>query len=210
MRADELNIYLDCRHNIDLCCRFLVEKAMEQTETWKPIVGYEGLYEVSSKGSIRRVDATVPVTRNGKSFVINRRGHIMKPCTSKRTGYMLVQLSAFGKVSCKSVHVLVCEAFHGPRPIGFDCAHLDGTRTNNASDNLSWVSKSENQSHRVMHGTDNRGENAYQAKLNEQMVLEVRRLKAAGKPIRQIATDMGITYHSAYDAASRRSWSHIP
>jgi hypothetical protein len=51
------------------------------------------------------------------------------------------------------VHILVCEAFHGPRPDGMDVAHGDGVRTNNRSDNLRWATRVDNFRDKREHGT---------------------------------------------------------
>src|SRR5690606_38480338 len=50
-------------------------------------------------------------------------------------------------------HVLVAEAFIGPRPEGAECLHGDGDHTNNMVSNLRWGTKSENQLDSVRHGT---------------------------------------------------------
>lgn len=183
---------------------------MDNTEIWKPVYGYEGLYEASSLGKVRRVEARVPVHRGGKVYSIVRSGRTMKPCKSKKTGYMAVQLSANGKVICRTVHSLICEAFHGARPVGHDCGHLDGTRDNNRADNLAWVSKAENQAHRVLHGTDNRGENARQSILNTATVLRIRQMRLEGLRFKEIAAQVGFPYDAVYDAATGRSWRHLP
>ena len=39
----------------------------ENVEVWKPIEGYEGLYEVSDKGNVRSKDRTI-IYNNGKKF----------------------------------------------------------------------------------------------------------------------------------------------
>lgn len=53
----------------------------------------------------------------------------------------------------KSVHVLVAELFHGPRPTGAECLHGDGDPQNNSARNLRWGTRSENQIDSVNHGS---------------------------------------------------------
>ena len=47
----------------------------------------------------------------------------------------------FGGLLC---HVLVCTAFHGPRPEGYECDHVNGNNLDWSADNLRWVTKEEN------------------------------------------------------------------
>ena len=47
----------------------------------------------------------------------------------------------FGGLLC---HVLVCTAFHGPRPEGYECDHINGNNLDWSADNLRWVTRAEN------------------------------------------------------------------
>ena len=47
----------------------------------------------------------------------------------------------FGRLLC---HVLVCTAFHGERPEGYECDHINGNNLDWSADNLRWVTKEEN------------------------------------------------------------------
>jgi hypothetical protein len=105
-------------------------------ETWKPVVGYEGLYEVSDRGRVR----TVP--------------RILKPGTLNH-GHLHVNLWINRKGKTRTVHRLVAAAFIGPCPDGQEVRHLDGNPTNNAVENLKYGTRSENLLDRVRHGTHN-------------------------------------------------------
>jgi hypothetical protein len=109
-------------------------------EEWRPISGFEGLYEVSSLGRI----ASLP-----KPTWPGRR--ILRPGT-ERGGYLYVTLRASGDQYHRKVHHLVCAAFNGPRPPGAVMRHLDGNPTNNVPSNLVWGSSSENNFDIVRHG----------------------------------------------------------
>lgn len=61
-----------------------------------------------------------------------------------------------GKQEQSPIHVLVALAFHGPRPDGMEVRHLDGVRTNNRPENLSWGTHAENMQDAIAHGTFSR------------------------------------------------------
>lgn len=121
-------------------------------EMWKPVVGYEGLYEVSDLGNVRSVDRTVwhsrgfEMTLKGKPLAQNPRGGYLRACLTKD-----------GKHKTISVHKLVLEAFVGKRPDGQDICHNNGNRTDNRLTNLRYDTKSGNAKDMVKHGTHNFG-----------------------------------------------------
>lgn len=114
-----------------------------------PVVGYEGIYVVSEYGSVYRV-------RGYKRHPVT--GLPLRAFRDASTGYLKVHLSAGGGTAAKtrSVHSLVCEAFHGIRPAGMEVRHIDGTRTNNEASNLEWGTHSENSLDKRRHGTSPR------------------------------------------------------
>ena len=114
-------------------------------EIWKPVVGYEDAYEVSSRGKVRSVDR---VTERGAKL----RG---VPLTEFKTphGYVRVGLCKHGKTRTTLVHPLVLEAFVGPRPAGSDCRHLNDVPDDNRIENLAWGSRSENVYDSVRNGS---------------------------------------------------------
>ena len=113
-------------------------------EQWKPVPGYEGLYEVSNLGRVRSLDRT---KTNGHKW----KGRILKQ-PSLRSGYKLVSLWKNGKQKSALVHRLVLFAFVGAQPEGRETRHKDGNNSNNTLDNLSWGTPSENNLDIVDHG----------------------------------------------------------
>lgn len=110
---------------------------MSEHEEWLPVVGYEGLYEVSSQGRVR-----------------NRHGLTLKTWINQ-DGYGQLGLSRNGRKRQKLVHRLVCEAFHGPAPEGKPFVlHGRNGRGDNSADNLRWGSNSDNMRDRRIDGTD--------------------------------------------------------
>ena len=123
---------------------------MSTLEQWKPVHGYEGIYEVSSHGRVRSVDRTVTCS-DGK--VHRYKGKVLSACLSKRGGYPLVNLRDQGKGQTRYVHSLAAEAFIGSRPEGMEVCHNDGDSTNNHLDNLRYDTSSDNELDKVRHGT---------------------------------------------------------
>lgn len=102
---------------------------------WRPIEGYEGLYEVSNKGRVRSLN-----------YRHTGEAKILRLCKNK-DGYLCVHLSKNGTRYAKQVHRLVASAFIpniGDKP---QVNHIDGDKTNNKVDNLEWVTGKENMQH---------------------------------------------------------------
>lgn len=118
------------------------------TEEWRPVVGYEGAYEVSSIGRVRSLDREI-LGRWGPHI---RRGHFLRPHTDK-DGYQRVRPSLHGEARAAPVHRLVLLAFVGPQPEGHVALHRDGNPSNNVVSNLTWGTYSDNAFDAVSHGT---------------------------------------------------------
>lgn len=119
------------------------------TETWRPVVGWEGYYEVSDLGTVRGVERKVPHAYSG---TITIRSRIIKHHPHP-AGHRLVCLNrgGVGGGVTRQVHQLVLEAFVGPRADGMDACHNDGDPANNRLSNLRWDTHSENMLDRVWH-----------------------------------------------------------
>lgn len=112
-------------------------------EVWKPVVGYEGRYEVSNAGRVRSL-----IDTGGKPRVkpMIRKLRMMK------SGYLSVTLWNHGKVRLMKPHRLVAEAFLD-KPDGAECVnHINGDKTDNRVENLEWCTLSENTRHAIRTG----------------------------------------------------------
>lgn len=109
-------------------------------EIWKPIQGYEGLYEVSNFGSIKSLQRRVGGRRETITVI---RDLIMSPYKNPN-GYMMVCLTKDGKRKSCYIHRLVAEAFCDKNGKGDHINHKDHDRANNNAANLEWVTAKEN------------------------------------------------------------------
>lgn len=109
-------------------------------EEWRPIEGYEGLYEVSSYGRVRSVDRFIVDSLGHRKFY---KGKVLIPVKSN-LGYLLVSLCCNGKHKGITVHRLVAQAFL-PNPDNLpEINHKDEDKTNNSVENLEWCDRSYN------------------------------------------------------------------
>lgn len=112
-----------------------------EEEIWKDVVGYEGLYRISSLGRVYSLprDFTDIMGRH-----IIKKGHYMKVKINKQTGYPSLGLSKNGKYKSHCIHRLIAESFI-PNPNNLPCVnHIDENRANSVLSNLEWVSYSTN------------------------------------------------------------------
>ncbi len=109
-------------------------------EVWKDIIGYEGVYQVSSFGRVRSVDRIV----KGRHGSPKRIKGIVLTQEKMNDGYMRVSLSKGGKIKRFPVHRLVASAFI-KNPNNFPVInHKDETKDNNHASNLEWCTQSYN------------------------------------------------------------------
>jgi len=110
-------------------------------EEWRPVVGYETSYEVSSLGRVRSLDRIIYRENRWKQTGPHRlKGRILKSFLLSG-GYPSVALTAMHKAK---IHHLVLEAFVGPRPEGLLGLHEDDDKTNTKLSNLYWGTYSKN------------------------------------------------------------------
>lgn len=113
------------------------------SEIWRPVKGYEDLYEVSSEGRVKSL-ARIKTSYGGRCFSTKEK--ILKSFPDKK-GYLMVKLYKDKTKSTKKVHRLVAEAFLEEVPGKDQVNHLDGDKKNNNIRNLEWADNSDNQIH---------------------------------------------------------------
>ena len=184
-----------------------------ESEEWRPILGYEGVYSASSLGRVRR-DLTTTRARSGS---------VLK-ASLNRGGYYVLCVSKDNVRVTRTVHKLVALAFLGPRPDGYTINHKDCTKTNNRAANLEYCTGLENMRHAVEHGLMStgarhsalikprtvRGERNHKHKLTAAQVREIRakyqwRVYSANR----LAKEYGVAKPSILAIIHRVTWVHI-
>lgn len=164
-------------------------------EQWKPIPGWEGLYEASDQGNI-------------KSF---RNGIERNLTLTSDNGYLRVGLCRKGFVKHLRVHRLVAESFL-PNPENKPCInHKDGNKLNNHISNLEWCTHKENMRHAFKTGLKKslRGSKCYFSKLNENKVSVIKIMIYDGYSNRQIAKKMKVNRSTISRIRSNKAWIHV-
>lgn len=120
-----------------------------EPETWRAVVGYEGLYEISSYGKLKRLAGSSVRVRDG--YKLLRPDKIMKCRTSKkghRVGELYFHDGEFWKRKNLQIHRLVAIAFIGNPPDGKNqVKHINGDKNDDYFGNLEWCNNSEQQNH---------------------------------------------------------------
>lgn len=180
---------------------------MNNETTWKPVPRepFNRLYEVSNTGLVRRV----PGPRSDGRHV--RGGELAKVLVK---GYHLVLLQHGGVKWMPRVHQLVALAFLGepPGPIGrtgWTVNHKNFDKLDNRLENLEWMTAQDNHAHAVANGHKSRGERHYKAILTADIVRSMRKMRADGMKVKDIAASFGYKEHVAGDVLLGRCWGHV-
>jgi hypothetical protein len=143
-------------------------------EIWKDVIGYEGIYLISSFGRLFSKERVIK--RNKKGDYIQKEKYINGTLYH---GYLKTTLRKNGGKKDKFIHSLVAEAFLGIKPKNMDVCHGDGVRTNNKLENLRYGTRSDNVIDSIKHGTYytpfiTKGTQRKEAKINDEIVREIR------------------------------------
>jgi hypothetical protein len=180
-------------------------------EPWKAVPGYEGLYDVSSKGRIRRVHP--PNYKHKETLYV-----VLKPVIN-RMGYYRITLSKNNNRINYSIHRLVAMAFiENPSNKPF-INHKDGNKVNNTVENLEWCTPGENNIHAFETGLNRyhpehlpllRGEDNPKHILKENDVRKIRILLESGKYTQsEIGKMYGVSKYAIFDIKRGKSWKEV-
>lgn len=162
---------------------------------WRPVPEYEGIYEVSENGQIRRcVDK-----RN------HRAGKILAQHLT-HDGYCRLTLHKDCESRMFTIHVLVAAAFIGPRPSGLQVNHKDANKLHNNYLNLEYATGQENQQHASVHGLAAHGERGGNSKLTWKRVDRLRFMWMNGVPPKRLSAIFGVSAVQVGNIVSGKQW----
>lgn len=185
-----------------------------ESEEWRDIPGYEGIYQVSNLGRVKSMARQRTNKLMGTHW---RKEKLLSPGHSSK-GYLHVTLYKGGNRTIFSVHNLVLSAFKEEPDFGetrVEANHLDGDKTNNRLKNLEYTTPSENRLHSY-HELGNidliaRGEKSGNSKVTAEEVMEIRKLYESGEYLQKELGEMyGIHKATVGDIVRRETWKHLP
>ncbi len=171
-------------------------------EEWRPVPNFEGLYEVSNQGQVRRVGPDA----SGRQRYIGRilSGGLTHP------GYISYVLWKNRKGKNILGHRIVAEAFLGPPPPGKQTNHKNRDKTDNRAENLEYVTASDNYRHALATGhIAVHGSKHWNSKLTEADVRAIRRLAAGGHTHTSLAPRFGVARTIVTRIVNRTWWKHV-
>lgn len=175
-------------------------------ERWKPVGGFEGLYEVSNLGRVRSSGRWCAGPSKSRAFF--RPGRVLAP-VAKSNGYLAVTLTKPDARIQYAVHVLVLGAFRGPRPTGAPhTRHRDGDKTNNRLSNLVYGTVAENEADRRAHGTLLLGSRHPAAVLTEAQAKRIRVAPTLQRAY-ELALQYGVSANHGWSIYTGKTWKHL-
>lgn len=151
---------------------------MQIQEEFKPVSISPEFYMIGNYG-------TVISKKYGRSKIIKG--------TRLKSGHVFVSIMVGSQVKRILAHVLVLEAFIGPKPEGCECRHLNDIPDDNRASNLMWGTRSENMKDRVKNGKGNDGNRNGMSRLTEDQVSEIKQKAKSPKDDVVFAKKFGVT-----------------
>jgi hypothetical protein len=170
-------------------------------EIWKPVIGFDGNYEVSDLGRVRSLERITKIPNGWRTFP----SKVLKPIFAG-TGYLVANLCVNGKKKQKHIHAMVLDAFVGPSPYGNQACHKNGIRSDARLDNLRWDTIKNNHADKMGHGTHLFGEAHGNAKLTNSQAAEI---KYSIESRAAIASRFGISASTVKKIRIGKAWPHV-
>ena len=185
--------------------------ARNVSEEWRPVVGWEDLYEVSNLGRVRSLPRVVSDS-NGRTRRMPMR--MRKPYVNVQHGRRELGLKDSGRFAMRTVYSLVADAWIGAKPDGLEINHKNGDYTDDRAENLEYVTKSENLRHAYRLGLRSKphwlaGANHWAAVLTEDCVREIRKRHKRGESLSDLSSEYGVGVPSIRRAVNRQTWKNV-
>ena len=170
-------------------------------ETWKSLPGYEGIYEISDLGNLKRI--ALWSNRNRTHGLMHPRVNYL--------GYAQVNLKVGDKYKTFLMHRLVALTFLGQCPENHCVNHINGIRHDNRAANLEYLTQSDNLKHsyRVLGVPTRQGSKHPLAKLDEDKVLGMHQMRSKGASIKEIAFEFSVSYETVAGILRGQHWRHV-
>jgi hypothetical protein len=170
-------------------------------EIYKDIKGYEGIYQISSCGNVKRI-----CFGGQGSDVGSIKTHVGP------RGYVTFRLSHMGVSKTLYVHRVVAETFiEGPTccptcNVNFEVNHKDGNKSNNNIENLEYVTRSQN----VKHASKKQQASCVtDSPLTEDDVRQIRAARVNGARNVDLAKQYKVSPSYICDITKMRQWKHV-
>ena len=181
----------------------MTTQTQQQKEEWRPVVGFEGLYEVSNLGKVRSLDRRIKC-----KYFQNIKGKVLKPQLDKQTGYLVIYLWREGLISRFTIHSLVAKMFLKKPAARDEVNHKNGKKTDNKISNLEWTTRSKNMIHAHAIGLAPTGERHGGAKLKNNDISKIRFLSSVMTQD-AIAKNFGVSQSIISGIISGKRWKII-
>lgn len=146
-------------------------------ETWMQIQGWEGIYEVSDLGNIKRV------IKHPKRKVFP---YLLNPSKDSE-GYLYVILTKDKRREIKKVHRLVAIHFIPNPENKAEVNHLKGIKADNRASELEWATRNEQEQHSIKIGLRKVGNSHFATKLKDEYLPLLKQLRKEGLSYQKIA-----------------------
>ena len=166
-------------------------------EVWKDVKDFEGLYQVSNLGNVKRLISKGALCERFIGRSIDRYGYVKRVLCKQGKNYNITE------------HRLVAYAFIENLENKATINHINGIKTDNRVENLEWNTNLENKQHAVKSGLTNlKGINHPKSKLTEEQVLEIREFGFSQTRM-SLSKKYGVARITISRIIKKENWNHI-